>query len=305
MTSALLVTGAGGLLGARLVERLAEDSAVEIVATFRTQTDRLMPRPPAQVHYVRCDLASRSDVADLFSQRHFGAVVHTAASLPARGPDNPAPALRDNVVALANLVSAAHAGGVSRFVFCSSIGVYEPFTSFDEDTPLNPFGAYARSKYVGEQILQLAAGGDGSMAGISLRLAGLHGPGRTGGVVHHMISAACQHMPLSVAEPDSRFRLCFTDDAVDAIMRALRAALPMHHACYNIAGRDSYTLSALAERIRFLTGSSGEIREVRPSPARDMAMPISRAARELGYQPRGLDSHLIEMIEAVRGELRT
>ncbi|MHB1218273.1 MAG: NAD-dependent epimerase/dehydratase family protein [Alphaproteobacteria bacterium] len=299
MTSALLVTGAGGVLGSRLVTRVAEDRTTQIVATFRGRTDRLMTPPPAGVQYVRCDLSSRAELTELFSKRRFGAVVHAAASLPATGADNFDSTLQDNIVAQAQLVSAARAGGVALFIFCSSISVYEPFTDFDEDATPNPLNTYARSKYIGEQILQMAAGKP--MAGVSLRLAGLHGPDRADGVVHNMISAAHRQVPFSVTEPDSRFRLCFIDDAVDAISNILRMPSPPRRACYNIAGRDTYTLSALAKRIWLLTSSSSEIHEVRPSPARNMVMPILRAEQDLDYRPRGLDEHLNKMIARVRG----
>lgn len=299
MTSALLVTGAGGVLGSRLVTRVAEGRTSQVVATFRDRTDRLMIPSPDEVQYVRCDLSSRAELTELFSKRRFSAVVHAAASLPAAHVDDFDSIVRNNLVAQAQLVSAARVGGVSLFIFCSSISVYEPFTRFDEDETLNPFGTYARSKYIGEQILKMATGEP--MAGVSLRLAGLHGPDRTNGVVHNMISAAHRHVPLSVTEPDSRFRLCFIDDAVDAITNILRMPSPPRRACYNIAGRDTYTLSALAERIRFLTSSSSEIHEVRPSPARNMVMPILRAEQDLDYRPRGLDEHLNEMIARVRG----
>lgn len=302
MSFVLLVTGAGGVLGSRIVERLAEDPALEIIATFRRPVGCLTAPPPAGVQYVQCDLSSLTDLAELFSKRQFRAVIHAAASLPT-GPDNFEAIVRDNIIAQAQLVSAARTGGVSRFIFCSSISVYEHCAGFDEDVSLRPSGIYARSKYIGEQILQMATGGP--MVGISLRLAGLHGPGRASGVVHKMISAACQNLPISVTEPDSRFRLCFTDDAADAILNILRMPSTPRGICYNIAGRDSYTLRALAERVRLLAASSSEIHEAHPSPIRNMVMPITCAERDLGYRPRGLDDHLNEMIRRIREELGT
>ncbi|MGE0093986.1 MAG: NAD-dependent epimerase/dehydratase family protein [Alphaproteobacteria bacterium] len=297
MTLNFMVTGASGFLGSRLVECLAKDKSISIFATFRDRTDRLMSPVPTNVQYTRCDLSSQVALTSLFSRARFSAVIHTAAVIPTTAAGDFEAIARDNLVAPIHLISAARTSGVSRFIFCSSISVYEPFEGFSEDAPLNPLSIYARSKYIGEQILKMAAGE--RMVGISLRLAGLHGPGRANGVVHHMVSAAHKHAPILVTEPNSRFRLCFIDDAIEAVLKILHMPTPPRHACYNIAGRDIFTLRMLAERIRFLTASSSEIREAPSSPVRNMVMPILRAECDLDYRPRGLDEHLREMIARV------
>jgi nucleoside-diphosphate-sugar epimerase len=92
---------------------------------------------------------------------------------------------------------------------------------------------------------------------------------------------------------------------VDAVLNILRMPSPPRDVRYNIAGRDSYTLGALAERICLLASSPSEIHEIRPSPIRNMVMPVTRAEQDLGYRPRGLDDHLKEIIVRVREELRT
>ena len=61
-----------------------------------------------------------------------------------------------NIEASVDIAKAAKKAGVSRFVFASSCSVYGagPDTACDEDAPLNPVTAYARSKIAMEEALK-------------------------------------------------------------------------------------------------------------------------------------------------------
>ncbi|MCF1711144.1 NAD(P)-dependent oxidoreductase [Tabrizicola sp. J26] len=141
----ILVTGAAGHLGGKLVRHLAQ-TGHEVAGID------LVSRPgPQPVH--RADLC-RLD-ADL--RRHFegqDTVVHLAAD---RSPDAGwETVLPHNIDAVLNLFETARGAGVARVVFASSnwvLGGYR-FRSgrLDADTPPDPVNPYGMSKLMGERI---------------------------------------------------------------------------------------------------------------------------------------------------------
>ncbi len=296
MTVRLLVTGANGFLGARLIEQLIARGEVTITATYRRGKDRLPPPVDGNPVYLRCDLADGAEVVRLFAARPVSAVIHTAAALPGRDVEDLRAALRDNVAAQTNLVHQALAQRCRRFIYCSTISVYEGTASegdgFSEGDAVHPSSVYGHSKYAAEQVLALALGNQTSMTGASLRLAGVHGPGRDSGVVHRMLRAALDGRPLVVEEPRSRFRTLFVDDAVEAVLSALRAGAPGTSSCYNVAGKEIHTLEELATKVLAVSGSCSAI-EVRDNGRmRNQVMDITRIESELGFRPRPLEQNL-------------
>jgi nucleoside-diphosphate-sugar epimerase len=82
---------------------------------------------------------------------------------------------RVNVEGTARLLAAARLAGVQRFVFASTLAVYDWSAQagpLDEEAAVRPLTAYARSKWEGERLVR-EAGGDWRIA----RLATVYGPG--------------------------------------------------------------------------------------------------------------------------------
>ena len=105
-------------------------------------------------------------------------------------------------------------------------------------------------------------------------------------VVPTFLRQACAGQPLTVAGDGSQTRsLCYVDDTVDALARLLGSgcAGPV-----NIGGTDEISVLRLAELVTELCGSAAPVEFV-DLPADDPGRrcpDISRAARELGWQPR-------------------
>jgi UDP-glucose 4-epimerase len=79
-----------------------------------------------------------------------------------------------NEVGTANVASTAAAAGVGHLILISSVSVYGPYTQgiYDENTPCNPVGPYALSKYNAElRAIEIAR--ESGMALTILRLATL------------------------------------------------------------------------------------------------------------------------------------
>jgi len=72
-----------------------------------------------------CDISDAGAVAALFRAEPIDVVIHLAGLLPTACRADPGRAARVNVMGSVNLLEAAAAAGVRRFVFGSSISVYE------------------------------------------------------------------------------------------------------------------------------------------------------------------------------------
>src|SRR5579871_31762 len=168
-----LVTGAGGMLGSRVVAQLADAGEPARALVLPGQT--VEPSPTVEVREGDVRDAATLEAALAGVER----VVHCAARTGPWGP--PAEYEQTNVAALETLVRLAQAAGVRRVVHVSSITVHgnDVKGTADETSPFrdepNP---YSRSKVAGERLLQrLIEGG----APVSIVRPGwIYGPGDAG-----------------------------------------------------------------------------------------------------------------------------
>jgi nucleoside-diphosphate-sugar epimerase len=173
-----LVTGATGLVGSHVVERLLTDG-------WRV---RALVRDPASAAWLaaRGVEVVRGDVLDAPALTRAAdgcaALFHTAAAVTPRGGWEAF--RRPNVDGTRNVIAAAGAGG-ARLLHLSSVAVYGPSARYrqdghrtDEETPLAPLpdGAwYARSKRESEALV-LDAHADGKVWATAIRPCVIYGP---------------------------------------------------------------------------------------------------------------------------------
>jgi UDP-glucuronate 4-epimerase len=292
--SRVLITGAGGFIGSQIVGDLAHRGHA-ITATWRRDRWRLDKMQLGDVRAAQVDLADPQAVAQLIAPGSFDAVVHAAAFVGgAESADALQMAVRDNVLAYANVVSSALRAGCPRILFCSTVSVYggvgaRPGGYLEADA--SPAGIYGWSKLAGEQILDMASSVDNGLTAVSLRLGGVHGRGRTSGALHAIATAARAGQPIVLREPESRFRWLLIDDLLATIRALLRAPLASGHFVCNLASADTYTLLEIAHRIRSLCGSDSLI-ETAASAGRNEVMNIDRAVALWGYSPTRIETFL-------------
>ncbi len=167
----VLVTGAYGLVGRPVVERLVADGFTVVATAHRT----VKPALPAQADVRSVDLTKPQEIAALLADVKPSAVVHLAACIPPMCYANRSLARAVNVDATAALVHAAAAlPSPPRFVHASSMAVYgrrNPHRCADLLTPQTPPRAsdlYGCHKFEAENIVR-ASGLEWSI----LRLSGV------------------------------------------------------------------------------------------------------------------------------------
>ena len=172
----VLVTGASGFIGTRLVRRLSGEGA-QVVAL-----DLLPPRTTVEgVDYRPFDVR---DPIPPETARDVDVIYNLAAVH--RTPGHPDHEYYDtNIRGALNVTALAEAAGVERIVFTSSISVYGPTEALvDERSPTAPVSAYGRSKLIAEAIHeQWRARGAGRRL-VTLRPGVVFGPGEGGNYTH-------------------------------------------------------------------------------------------------------------------------
>ena len=165
----VIVTGAGGFVGRRLVARqLARGE--EVVAL-----DRLADGIPDGAHAIAGDIADPALQAEAFSHG-CDALVHLATVPGGAAEADPAASRRVNIDAFYDLLlKAAEAGEQPRVVYASSIAVLGhplPAEGVDDQTPLSPELIYGGHKAMMEVAVAMLSN-RGMIDGVTVRLPGI------------------------------------------------------------------------------------------------------------------------------------
>lgn len=290
----IVVTGAGGFVGRRLVRELADHDVVAL-----ENVPGAIPELP-NVTPVVGDLYDSEVQAAMFAAG-CDAVVHLATVPGGSAEENPELAWRVNVDATMKLADAAsRAGKQPRFVFASSIAVFGGNlpASVDDTTPLSPQLLYGAHKAMMEQWLATLSR-RGEIDAISLRLSGVvarpRGPSGMksafmSDVFHSLNAGEGFVMPVSA---DATVWLTSVECAVGNLVRALTVDFT------NAPGDCAVTLPALrvhadklVEEIALQTGTSAELVSYAADSALETAfgaLPalMTPAAESLGFSNDG------------------
>ena len=158
----VLVTGGGGYIGLELCRRLLErGDSVRVVDRFffgAAPLEALAAQTPGgQLTYVAGDVRRFEDewLDGIDGVSHLAGLSNDPTA-----EYNPDANWQMNAIATERLADACKRRGVARFVFGSSASLYDGIGPgmFDEQTPVEPRGAYSHSKKYGEDALLSAAG---------------------------------------------------------------------------------------------------------------------------------------------------
>ena len=155
----ILVTGAAGFIGSNFVFYMMDKHPdYEITAldslTYAGNMETLEPvMGKENFKFIKCDIADRESVFDVFENNGFDVVVNFAAeSHVDRSIEDPGVFLRTNIIGTQVLMDASRKYGVTRFHQVGTDEVYgdlpldRPDLFFTEDMPLTASSPYSASK---------------------------------------------------------------------------------------------------------------------------------------------------------------
>ncbi|AMV40777.1 dTDP-glucose 4,6-dehydratase [Planctomyces sp. SH-PL62] len=294
----ILATGGCGFIGSNFVRlQLEQHPDVAITnldaLTYAGNPDNLADLAgDSRYTFVHGDIADRPFVTRLIAEGGFDAVVHFAAeSHVDRSIDDATPFLRTNVIGTQNLLDAARAARVGRFVHVSTDEVYGTLgpkdPAFTEETPLTPNSPYSASK-AGSDLLVRAAFHTHGMDVVTTRCSNNYGPYQfPEKLIPLFITNALADVPVPVYGDGMQVRdwIHVMDHCrgVDAALRNGKAG-----EVYNFGGLSERFNMDVTRAVLRLTGKTEALIKYvtdRLGHDRRYAVDCSKSERELGWKP--------------------
>lgn len=249
ITLKILVTGGTGLLGGRLIPKLAEDGH-QIFALTRSASSHAKLKAMGATP-VDADLESSTQIV----LPMIDAVVHAAALFRFSGPREPF--FRTNVDGTAALLKAAESARAKTFVYISAAGIHMDnggtlIRDADESAPTFPnhFSAYLASKARADSLV-LAANKPGFRT-IALRPPAIWGPGDP--FSRALPEAVRSGQFAFIDRGEYPFSTCHVDNVVEAIQCALEHGEGGH--AYFIKDQEGQTFREFVASLANLQGLS-------------------------------------------------
>ncbi|OIO90632.1 MAG: UDP-glucose 4-epimerase GalE [Anaerolineae bacterium CG2_30_64_16] len=304
----VLVAGGAGYIGGIVADQLLR--AGHQVTVFDSLIKGYRAAAPVGAAFVQGTLHDRAALDAVLGRAAFDAVMHFAAFIEAgESMVDPGRYFYNNVAGSINLIEAASAAGVGRFVFSSTAAVYasndRPLRETDTLAPVNAYGA---TKLMVEQIL----GWYGQIKGLrfaALRYFNACGATAARGEAHrpetHLIPLVLQvvlgqrgQISIYGADYPTPDGTCIRDyihvvDLAQAHLLALDALAEHERIVCNLGNGAGYSVRQVIDAARQVTGHPIPAVEAprRPGDAAILVADASKARALLGWQPAIPDLH--------------
>ena len=300
MKKTILITGANGLLGQKLVELLVQESTVDLIATAKGENR--LPNS-AGYRYVSLDITNSGEVKTIFDTYQPHVVIHTAAmtNVDTCETDQTGCELL-NVTAVAYLIEACQKHNTflchlsTDFIFDGADG---PYT---EEAKPNPISVYGASKLRAEKLLE-ASSIRWAIARTVLVFGIVSDMSRTN-IILWVKKSLEEGKQINVVTDQFRTPTLAEDLAMGCWLIAQKEAKGI----FNISGSDFLTPYEMAIKTANFYGLPVEL--IQQADSSTFSQPAKRpprtgfildkARRELGYQPRTFDEGIVLMAKQIR-----
>ncbi|HEX5070216.1 MAG TPA: NAD(P)-dependent oxidoreductase [Vicinamibacterales bacterium] len=266
MTETILVTGAAGFVGGRLVPAL-QRGGFTVVSHGRADGD-LAEAPPTTAATCVVHLAGRTFVPESWT--------------------DPLAFYRDNTLATGGVLEYCRRTG-ARLVHLSSY-VYGPpeHLPVAESHPRRAFNPYALSKILAEDLIAFHEARFGLKAAV-IRPFNLYGPGQDERfliptIIRQIVNPDCASIVVRDVQPKRDY--LFVDDIVELILPVVRSGAT---GVFNAGSGRSVSVAGIIDMLASLAGISKPVSvsgDVRPGEVMDVVADTAAAARAFGWTPR-------------------
>lgn len=295
----VLVTGANGLLGQKLVELYAEKDDVELIATGRG-SDR---GKGTNYTYCTMDITSQQEVNDVFEKFKPDAVINTAAMTEVdKCEEDRASCWLQNVTAVEYLADACSKHNAfllhlsTDFIFDGEDGPYS-----EESVP-NPVSYYGESKLASEQIL-LNSGIDWAIARTVLVYGIVRDMSRSN-IILWVKKSLEEGKEIKVVNDQWRTPTLAEDLAIGCVLIVEQRAKGV----FNLSGKDLLTPYDMAVKTAdffdldttTMTETDGSVFTQPAKRPPKTGFILDKARKELGYEPRSFEEGIAILSEQVK-----
>ena len=203
----VLITGAGGSIGSEIARQVASCGPARLILVDHDETHLhdVAAQLDLECHQALLDIRDQRLVRELVGRERPDVIFHAAAHKHVPLLErHPAEAVRTNVVGTRNLVAAAAAFGVERFVFIST------------DKAVQPSSVMGASKRMGEQIVAAMAPPGGRYC--SVRFGNVLGS--RGSVIPTFARQIAAGGPVTVTDPRMTRFFMSVHEAVQLVLQA-------------------------------------------------------------------------------------
>ncbi|MBL7840807.1 MAG: NAD(P)-dependent oxidoreductase [Cyclobacteriaceae bacterium] len=280
----ILVTGANGLLGQKLVSLLQEKEDIELIATARGKSVQTITRGT----FYMLDVTDKNQVDTLISATKPDVIIHTAAMTQVDDCETKRDAcVLNNVTAVEHLIEACSKNGVhlvhvsTDFIFDGTHG------PLDETAEPNPVNFYGESKLAAERLIQAS-----NISWSILRTVLVYGVTNDmsrSNIVLWVKKSLEEGKTISVVNDQWRTPTLAEDLAQGCYLAAVKKATGV----FNISGKDFVTPFDIATQTATFFGLDPSL--IQPTDSTKFRQParrpmktgfiIDKAKKELGYEP--------------------
>ena len=294
--SRYLITGIAGFIGSTLAHALLERGD-EVRGFDNLSTGSLdnLAGIGDRIDFQQMDLQDAAGMRSACEGVEY--VLHQAAlaSVP-RSVKDPLISHESNINGTLNLLLAARDAGVRRIVYAASSSAYgdQPTQPKQEEMPPLPLSPYAVQKLACEYYIQAFYRTYG-LEGVCLRYFNIFGPRQAADSPYSGVIAKFTTMMMADETPTifgdglTSRDFNYVDNAVSANLLACRAPSTVATGrVFNIGTGESHTLNDVYAAIAGQLGFTGKplYGPPRAGDIRHSLADISRAGKELGYQPK-------------------
>jgi dTDP-glucose 4,6-dehydratase len=289
----ILVTGATGFIGSRLLERLTEQDGHDLYSLQRYVTGRYVLGADHRVKTVFCDLRDNFAVRCAIREVQPEVVFHLAALSPVSySYDHPNEVIDTNLNGTVNLAESClrEVPYFKQFLFASTSETYGNNEGpRREDTPQFPNSPYSVSKQAAEKYI-LYMYDAYKFPGTVLRPFNTYGRrDNTHFLVERILVQMLRGDTVKLGDPTPERDLIYVEDHVGAYLSCLNHPKALGQT-FNFGSGEKITVRAVAEKLAALTGHKGQILwntiPKRPLDIQILYGDSTKAKNVLGWTPK-------------------
>lgn len=259
----VLITGADGYLGGRILEYLDQNSDYILKLGILKPDETQCNRHPLYQRHTFClyDLLDQNTFSDLLSD--VDTVIHLAALNHQQCELNPQLAKDINVTAVENLIKSSIDSGVKQFIYFSTFHIYDlehiKNNQVDENTPAAPKSVYAETHYKAEKHV-LDFHNKGQIQGFIFRLSNALGSPVLPHVNAWMLiandlcrQAVTQRRLILKSSGIQQRNFVPIGDVVRAVKHVINLKTSEPLPLFNLGGNESIRIVDLAKKIQHLS----------------------------------------------------